>query len=88
MYAIATDIISFSIPVGEDYLMFPSVNLTFSSSLRRINHNVTILDDNITEPTENFSGKLTIVTMRSNAPNVQLNPQIAQFSILDDVDSK
>lgn len=49
---------------------------------------MTILDDNITESTENFTGKLTIVTMRSNAPNVQLNPQIAQFSILDDVDSK
>ena len=49
---------------------------------------MTILDDNIVESTEPFSGELTIVTMGPNAPSVELNPQTVQISILDVNDSK
>ena len=78
---------SFSIPVGEDY-EFLSVDLTFSSTVKIIDVNVTILDDNMVGLTELFRGELTIVTMGPNAPNATLSPQLAQISILDEVDSK
>lgn len=49
---------------------------------------MTILDDEIVEQTELFGGQLTAVTMGPDAPNVVLNPQMAQISILDEADSK
>ena len=73
--------------VGEDY-KFLSVNLTFNSTVKIIDVNVTILDDDIVELKELFLGQLTMVTMGPNASDVQLTPQIAQISILDEMDSK
>ena len=64
------------------------MDLTFSPSVRRIDLNITIFDDNIVELRELFSGQLTAVTVGPNAPNVELNPQTAQISILDENDSK
>ena len=58
-----------------------SINLTFSSTVNRININVTILDDIIVELTEIFEGRLTAVTV---GPNVTLDPRRADISILDD----
>ena len=77
----------FSIPAGVDYVPL-SVDLTFNSLVKRIDFNVTILDDDIVEETELFSGQLAIVTMGPNAPDVLLSPQTAQISILDEEDSK
>ncbi len=54
--------------------------------MKRIDLNVTIVDDSIVEQTEVFEGQLKAVT---EGPNVTLNPRIAQISILDDLqDSK
>ena len=49
--------------------------------MNRININVTILDDSIVELTEAFEGRLTAVT---TGPNITLDPQRANISILDD----
>lgn len=49
--------------------------------MKRIDLNVTILDDSIVELTEVFEGQLTAVTV---GPSVLLNPRRARISILDD----
>ena len=77
----------FLILVGADYEIF-SMDLTFNRLVRRIDLNVTVLDDTIVEQTELFSGQLTVVTIGLHAPNSELNPQTAYVSILDDGDSK
>ena len=69
-----------SILAGVDYESLLT-NLTFSSMVKRIDLNVTILDDSIVELTEVFEGQLTAVTV---GPNVTLNPRTARISILDD----
>ena len=58
-----------------------STDLTFSPTVKRIDINVTILDDSIVELTETFEGQLTAVTA---GPNVTLNPRRVQINILDD----
>jgi hypothetical protein len=69
-----------SISGGVDYEPL-TVDLTFSRTVKRIDLNVTILDDSIVELTEVFEGLLRAVTM---GPNVILNPRRADISILDD----
>ena len=58
--------------------------LTFGPTVKRIDVNVTINDDDIVEFDEVFLGNLTIVTM---GPMVVLNPDTAMVTILDEVDS-
>ena len=85
---IADDMLSlFSISAGVDYVPL-SMDLTFNSQVKRIDLNVTIIDDNIVELNEIFSGRLAVVTMGPNAPQSTLNPATAQISILDEVDSE
>ena len=72
---------------GADYKSL-AMELTFSRSVPRIDLNITIFDDNIVELPELFCGQLTAVTVGPNAPNVQLDPQTARISILDENDSK
>jgi hypothetical protein len=67
---------------GVDYESL-TVDLTFSSIVKRIDMNVTILDDSIVELTEVFEGQLH-VTAVTVGPNVILNPRRADISILDD----
>ena len=69
-----------STSAGVDYQSLLT-NLTFSSTVKRIDLNVTILDDSIVELTEVFEGQLTAVTV---GPNVVLTPRTARISILDD----
>ena len=58
-----------------------TTDLTFSPTVKRIDINVTIVDDSIVELTETFEGQLTAVTV---GPNVILNPRRARINILDD----
>ena len=61
--------------------------LTFGPTVKRIDVNVTINDDDIVEFDEVFQGNLAIVTMGPDAPMVALNPDTAMVTILDEVDS-
>ena len=77
----------FLISAGVDYVPL-SMDLTFNGRMNRIDLNVTIIDDNIVELNEIFSGRLAVVTMGPNAPQSTLNPATAQISILDEADSE
>lgn len=72
---------------GRDYTAI-TVPLTFNSEVKVINLNVTILDDEIVESPEVFSGVLSIVTMGPAAPDASLNPGTALITIEDEEDSE
>lgn len=55
--------------------------LTFSPSTSSIEVTITINEDNIDEPVENFSPRLTLQS--SDGGDVRLSPDRAEVSILD-----
>ena len=63
-------------------------NLTFTSTIKSISFNVTILDDDAVELDELFEGSLSVVTMDNEAPQATLDPSNARITILDEEDSK
>ena len=62
-------------------------NLTFTSTIKRIDINVTIVDDAIVELDEIFSASLSEVTMGPGSPEVVLVPDNARITIEDEEDS-
>lgn len=66
-----------------DYQSF-NVNLTFSGTTSRIDFNVSLQDDSVTENREEFLARLIAVTTGTSA---QVSPQMAEVFIVDD-DSK
>ena len=62
-------------------------NLTFTSTIKRIDINVTIVDDAIVELDEIFSASLSEVTTGPDAPRVTLVPDNARITIEDEEDS-
>ena len=55
--------------------------------VKRIDYNLTIIDDDIVESSEVFSVDLTIVTMGPGAPEAVIAPADATVTILDEGDS-
>ena len=80
-------IYAYLIPAVLDYTPLVK-NLTFSSTIKSISFNVTIVDDENVELDEVFAGSLSVVTIGPDAPAVQLNPGNARITILDEEDSK
>ena len=64
-----------------------TTELTFGPTVKRVDINVTIFDDDIVEFDEVFQGNLIIVTMGPDVPMVTLDPANAMVTILDEVDS-
>ena len=64
-----------------------TTDFTFSHTVKRVDVNVTIMDDDIVEFDEVFLGNLIIVTMGPDAPMATLSPANAMVTILDEVDS-
>ena len=55
--------------------------------MKRIDVNLSIVDDDIVESNEVFSVGLTIVTMGPGAPEAVIDPADATVTILDEEDS-
>ena len=62
-------------------------NLTFTSTIKRIDINVTIVDDATVELDEIFSASLSPVTVGPDAPIATLVPDNARITIEDEEDS-
>lgn len=65
---------------GNDYLSVTSRQLTFSPSSNLVTVPVTIIDDSLTEPTENFTARLSLQT---EVNNVTVLPDLAEIIITD-----
>ena len=70
-----------SSPVTVDYGALPSTILTFDSSTTQHTVPVTIIDDNQTEPTETFTGQLTLMSPVSS--RISVSPSQTTVSIED-----
>ncbi len=81
---IATIYTVFFITVPGDYEMFTSLNIplgeAFSAGTRLMYFNLTILDDFLFEPTEQFSISLSLADPLA----VQITPNVSVITILDD----
>ena len=66
---------------GSDYVERSNVLLTFNATTRRIAVTVDLIDDNLFEQEEDFSG---IVTLISDSQRVTISPDIALATIIFD----
>ena len=69
-------------PVTEDYGALPSTTLTFDSATTEHTIDVTIVNDDRAEPTETFTGQLTLMSPISN--RISVDPSQTTVSIEDD----